>query len=393
MVDATTLRGRVMCGYQGWFRCPGDAAEMGWIHWSGDPNRIVPGTLTFEMWPETSEYPADALCPAPGFVHPDGTQAYLFSSDHPGVVTKHFEWMRDYGIDGAWLQQFAVDLPGGPLEDRHPSQRRVREHVRAAAAATGRVWAVCFDIAGMDAGLTYDVVTRAWRQLVDEGAAADDRYLHEGGLPVVQIWGFYRENMTNHMEPALGNRLIDFFTSPGPYQAYLVGGGDWDWRRHDDTEWQAMIRRLDAYAPWNIGNYSLDEANVKSASTQMWPGDQEECAAHGILWIPTVYPGFSWDNLTRQPPGSSLIERRGGEFLWEQFVELHRLGCDTVHLSMFDEVDEGTALFKVTSEPPENAHFVGYDGLPSDWYLRLVREGIAMLRGKRPFSEAIPIVP
>ncbi len=24
-----------------------------------------------------------------------------------------------------------------------------------------------------------------------------------GGLPVVQIWGFYRENMTNHMEPAL----------------------------------------------------------------------------------------------------------------------------------------------------------------------------------------------
>ena len=64
-----------------------------------------------------------------------------------------------------------------------------------------------------------------------------------------------------------------------------------------------------------------------------------------------------------------------------------------MHLSMFDEVDEGTALFKVTSEPPENAHFVGYDGLPSDWYLRLVREGIAMLRGKRPFSEAIPIVP
>ena len=36
VIDATTLRGRVMCGYQGWFRCPGDAADMGWIHWSGD---------------------------------------------------------------------------------------------------------------------------------------------------------------------------------------------------------------------------------------------------------------------------------------------------------------------------------------------------------------------
>lgn len=35
-VDATSLRGKVMCGYQGWFRCPGDAADMGWIHWSHD---------------------------------------------------------------------------------------------------------------------------------------------------------------------------------------------------------------------------------------------------------------------------------------------------------------------------------------------------------------------
>lgn len=30
--DPTTMRGKVMCGYQGWFRCPGDAANMGWIH-------------------------------------------------------------------------------------------------------------------------------------------------------------------------------------------------------------------------------------------------------------------------------------------------------------------------------------------------------------------------
>jgi hypothetical protein len=33
-VEASPLRGKVMCGYQGWFRCPGDAANMGWIHWN-----------------------------------------------------------------------------------------------------------------------------------------------------------------------------------------------------------------------------------------------------------------------------------------------------------------------------------------------------------------------
>jgi hypothetical protein len=64
---------------------------------------------------------ASARYSAPGFSHPDGSQAYRFSSDNPAVVQKHFEWMRDYGIDGAWLQQFIVDLPGGPQQDRFAS--------------------------------------------------------------------------------------------------------------------------------------------------------------------------------------------------------------------------------------------------------------------------------
>jgi len=41
-VDATTLDGKVLCGYQGWFRAPGDPAGGGWVHWSRDRNRISP---------------------------------------------------------------------------------------------------------------------------------------------------------------------------------------------------------------------------------------------------------------------------------------------------------------------------------------------------------------
>src|SRR5215472_2561312 len=57
-VDATSLRGKVLCGYQGWFRCPGDAADLGWIHWSRDSRRLAPSTLTFDLWPDMSEYAA-----------------------------------------------------------------------------------------------------------------------------------------------------------------------------------------------------------------------------------------------------------------------------------------------------------------------------------------------
>ena len=80
-----------------------------------------------------------------------------------------------------------------------------------------------------------------------------------------------------------------------------------------------------------------------------------------MFWLPVVYPGFSWDNLKRQPPGATIIPRLRGKFLWEQFHELSKLGVDSVYVAMFDEIDEGTAVFKVTSRPPVEGHFVGYD--------------------------------
>jgi len=72
---------------------------------------------------------------------------------------------------------------------------------------------------------------------------------------------------------------------------------------------------------------------------------------------------------------------------------LAELNVETAYVAMFDEVDEGTAIFKVTSSPPVQGHFVGYEGLPSDWYLRLVGEGIRMLRKQRPLTAEIPLKP
>ena len=55
--------------------------------------------------------------------------------------------------------------------------------------------------------------------------------------------------------------------------------------------------------------------------------------------------------------------------------------------AMFDEVDEGTAMFKVVAsraEAPQEVPLVTLDvdgqRLPSDWYLRLPREAQKALR-------------
>jgi hypothetical protein len=392
-VNAASLRGKIMCGYQGWFRCPGDAADLGWVHWSRDSRRIAPETLTFEMWPDVREYSPAERFAAPGFTHSNGSQAELYSSDNAATVHRHFEWMRDYGIDGAWLQRFVVGLPGAPVSVMFPSSSRVLEHVRTASKQTGRVWAISYDIAAMPTEQIFDKLTSDWRMLVDRQITEDPQYLHENGRPVVQIWGFYFGNAHNRMTAELGNKLVDFFHTPGRYSAFLVGGGDWDWRRNPDAAWQSLLRRFDAYAPWNIGNYTKDAAGNKHAATHYWADDRRECEQHNMLWLPVVYPGFSWDNLQRLSPGASNIERRGGRFLWEQFHELSKLGADTVYVAMFDEVDEGTAIFKVTSEMPVQGHFVGYEGLPSDWYLRLVGEGGRLLKQKLPVPAEIPIKP
>ena len=392
-VDTTSVRGKVMCGYQGWFRCPGDAANRGWSHWSRDSQRIAPDLLTFEMWPDLTDYPVAERYPAPGFTYPGGRQAELFSSDDARTVLRHFEWMRDYGIDGAWLQHFLVGLPGGPEEAAYPSRLRVLNHVRAAARQTGRVWALSYDIAGMRLERIFDVLTSDWKKMVDAKVLEDPRYLHQSGRPVVQIWGFYAGNAHDPMTVELANRLIDFFQAHGPYNAFLVGGGDWDWRHNPDPAWRKFCGRFGAYCPWNIGNYTIDASGLKHAATNNWVEDKLECERLGVLWFPVVYPGFSWDNLTRQEPGKSLIPRRKGQFLWEQFATLSRLGADTVYVAMFDEVDEGTAIFKVTSDPPTQGHFVGYDGMPSDWYLRLVGEAAQRLRNKQPIPAEIPIRP
>ena len=392
VVAAGTLAGKIMAGYQGWFRCPGDASGLGWVHYSRSSTALRPDSLVFDMWPDVRELSREERFAAPGFTHPDGSPAELFSSDHPRTVLRHFEWMRDYGIDGAWLQHFLVDLPGEANEGRYESRRRVLDHVVAAAERTGRVWALSFDVAGMPAERIEAALTNEWRRLVGARVPAGPRYLHERGLPVLQVWGFYHGNAHNRMTTEVGNRLADFFKRP-PFAAYVVAGGDWDWRRNPDPAWRTMLERYDAYAPWNVGNYTRDAAGEVHASMHYWREDKPACEASGRRWLPVVYPGFSWDNLQQLPPGKSLIARRGGRFLWEQFHELANLRVDTVYVAMFDEIDEGTAVFKVTGAPPTQAHLVGYDGRPADWYLRLVGEAARRLHRQLPVPAEIPIQP
>ena len=381
-IDATSLRHKLLCGYQGWFRCPDDPAKGGWRHWSRDAKKLSPTTLTFEMWPDMAEYNEDEKYPAPGFTYPDGGQAHLFSSANPTTVDRHFRWMQQYGIDGVFLQRFLVDL-----KDR--SVDKVLANVQKSANRTGRVFALCYDLTGAPKDKAFDLLVADWKRLVDETKITQDRrYLHHNKKPVLFVFGFYSDRFS----AALANSLIDFFKKDPKYGVTLIGGCQWEWRAEKDTEWAKAFRRFDVISPWNVGNV-MKVKDQKHAATGSWKDDLAEAKRSGMDYLPVIYPGFGWTNLKGKDAASATIPRLGGEFYWRQFATAADLGLEMAYVAMFDEVDEATAIFKVSNSPPTQARFETNEGLPSDWYLRLTGEGSKVIRGERKSQMMLPIKP
>jgi hypothetical protein len=59
---------------------------------------------------------------------------------------------------------------------------------------------------------------------------------------------------------------------------------------------------------------------------------------------------------------------------------------------MFDEIDEGTAIFKCSTNPPvgESIFVPIEEGLKSDHYLWLTGQAGKMLRKEIPFTSGLP---
>jgi hypothetical protein len=391
-VDATTLHKKVLCGYQGWFRAAGDGGRR-WDHWNRDWN-TAPRTnaldkITFEMWPDVSEYSNKYA--VPGFTCPGGAQAYLYSAEDQQTVDKHFDWMQQYGIDGVVVQRFVTDTPPDNVQSWKTNVLRC---VRVAAHRTGRVFCLEYDMSGANNRRLFSQLTNDWIYLFDNlKLTRDPRYLYHNGKPVLMIFGFYPERFP---DPSLPKQIIAWFEKNTICPVTFIGSGWWNWRAGAIGEWTNIYRSFDGYCPWNTGNYTWMVSNgvaKKYASTSYWRGDITAAAKAGMFYLPQIYPGFGWDNLKRLPLGTSTVPRLGGDFFWKQFYDVGQAGLDMVFVGMFDEVDEGTAIYKVTNRPPTQAHFDTFDGLPSDWYLRLTGEGAKVIRGERPNRREMPISP
>ena len=98
-------------GLSGLVQLRGDEVPI-WAGPTGPESRkkpFAPGNVSVDLWPDTTDYDADELF-STGFKYADGTTAKVFSSHNRKTVIRHFKWMADYGIDGAFVQRFAHGL-------------------------------------------------------------------------------------------------------------------------------------------------------------------------------------------------------------------------------------------------------------------------------------------
>jgi hypothetical protein len=161
-------------------------------------------------------------------------------------------------------------------------------------------------------------------------------------------------------------------------------GVPYQWRSlTGDTEnsslLHSVIKKCDVIMPWAVGRYN-SQSYGNTAGGVLVP-DMNWCKTNNIDYIP-----------------HNQIPREKGDFLWKQVAGAKQAGVKSLYIAMFDEIDEGTAIFKTAKESrlPLNGtgRFVGIENdLQSDYYLWLTGQATKWFHGDQSLTIVKPIRP
>jgi len=399
-----SYKGLVMAGYQGWFRTPEDGSGKGWGHYGND-GKFDFQNNTIDFWPDVSEYKKTYKTV---FTFSNGENATVFSSYDKSTTDLHFKWMKEYGIDGVFMQRF-FGVARANRELNKP-QDIILKNALQAANENNRAIAVMYDLSGLKSkGEDCSAIIEDWKMLVDQlkitNQGKNQNYLFHNGKPLVAIWGVGFPDRPYETRKIGINVLIDFLKNDPVYGGCSVLLGVPTYFRElnkdclPDPYLHEIIASVDIVMPWMVQRFTPLVHNIKDHLRDHIIQDIKWTKEHSIDYVPVICPGFSWRNLSLTKPelarytAYDAIPRLGGKFYWDQMTASIEAGAKMIYVAMFDEIDEGTAIFKVSNTPPnsDKAHFVGNDGLPSDQYLWLTGQGAKMLRKEMPLQQEIPI--
>ena len=370
-----SIRNLVMAGYQGWFNTPEDGAGLGWKHFEKE-KEFKPGKCTIDLWPDVSEYEKTYET---AFKLPDETPAKVFSSYDASTTDLHFKGMKQYGIDGVFMQRFVVSIRNQKGKDNY---NKILNNAVLSAEKYDRAICLMYDLSGMEAG-EEDILIRDWKELCEKYKLVsrnNNHYVYHHGKPLVAVWGIGFNDRRKYGYEQV-KKIIDFLKSEG---CSILVGVPTHWRTLtidavSDTRLLELVKQADIVHPWLVGRF---DNNTYEPYRKSIEEDIKWCKANGKDYMPVLFPGFSWHNMKKDAP-QNMIPRLGGRFFWKQVKGAVDAGAESLYLAMFDEIDEGTAFFKCTNTPPVGeSSFITYEGEAPDHYLWLAGEAAKYLRGE-----------
>ncbi|HEX3797243.1 MAG TPA: glycoside hydrolase family 71/99-like protein [Verrucomicrobiae bacterium] len=396
-----TYEGRVMAGYQGWFRAEGDGSGQGWSHYS-ERGTLTAASLHPDFWPDVSEY--EKTYPT-SLTNKDGSTVRVFSSVDQSTTDLHFKWMQQYGIDGVFVQRFYSGLRSPEGRKR---SRVVLENAIRSSQKYGRAISVMYDLSGLrNRGEECTAIIDDWKELVDDlkvTSQATNNYLYHRGKPLVVIWGLGFPDRGYDIQKIGIEKVINFLKTDPQYGGCSVMLGvptyfrDLNVDTNPDPYLHKLIEMCDVVMPWMVQRFTpLIHMFDAGRYEEEVKADLAWCNERHVDYAPCVCPGFSWSNMHNHGRGDNAmifplnqIPRQKGRFYWEQISDAVDAKAKMIYVAMFDEMDEGTAILKCANELPVGVKLCDYEGLPTDHYLWLTGEGGKMLRGEIPFSRQIP---
>jgi len=258
------------------------------------------------------------------------------------------------------------------------------DHQMKASNEYGRAICIMYDLVGMSgqSNLTPEYLMQDLAELeakyhFKDRSKGQKYYLYQNGKPLVALVSFAQADMPYNMTEC--RKCVELLQEAG--YSVMIGVPTY-WRDGGiDSPYSAellkMINELhpDVLMPWYTGRFdykgekhtykgserglAFDAFKSRIKEDALW------CKTNGVLFAPNCFPGFDWCHIR---PASLPYDRHGGDFFWAQaYYEIAEAGVRAFYIGMFDEIDEGTQIFKVLrkKDAPSNlgdgSFYVKYD--------------------------------
>ncbi|GJM64072.1 hypothetical protein [Persicobacter diffluens] len=429
-VDQNVLLGggRITVGYQGWFGTPNDGHLNRWNHWFENNNDQSHPTQ--DLWPQVNadDFPDRKKT---DLKFNDGSDIYLYSNADQSTANTHVKWMSEYGLQAFFVGRFLEPLANNA--NFKAFRDRVMDNMVTAAenpsiAAPDLKIALFYNLttnpnaSNADTKDYLNEMWNDWKDVVDnKNWISSNKYLFKNNKPVIRIYGIGFKNRPSGITAAEAKNTIRRFTDPThpdyreKYSAYIIGGVPSKWHvgggdAFTSNEWQEVYESYDMIQPWLVNRYQNNTAVDNWTNNVLIPDMVRINEMHGqgkqVGYLPLIFPGFSWYNING---AYNVTPRNGGTFYWRQAYKFLEAGAQNLMIANFDEVDEGTAIYKCAvneQQVPDKAQFTNdwkflhyntdqWEGktYPADWYLQLTREIRKMVLEVNPLQSQIPIEP